>query len=98
MGMSEFLLPVAGFRSHYQGDLMACGQWQFKPARAVGISGRDLSARLLDRMRDLLAPFRFRMVGAGVCINSKLPFFGRSKSETNELSSTGGFVQWFAMS
>ena len=53
-------------------DVRALGQRQFKPARTIGVTTANLSARLLDRMRDVFAPFRLRMIFTAIREHAQL--------------------------
>ena len=64
-------------------NICALGQRDFKPAGAVGVAAAGLSARLLDRMRNVFAPLRLRMVFAGVGKNAELTVFGGSEREAS---------------
>jgi hypothetical protein len=44
---------------------------------------------LFDRMRDVFAPLRLRMIFAGVGENAQLPVGSRRKSETDRISDFG---------
>ena len=70
-----------GFGGDNKRHVRALGQRQFKPAGAVGVAAAGLAARLLDRMRDVLAPFRLRMICAGVGKDAQLAVRSRRERE-----------------
>src|SRR5205807_10497908 len=48
------------------------GQWQIEPSRTVGVAKAFLAATLVDRMRNILAPFRLRMESAAIAEHSQI--------------------------
>ena len=51
-----------GIRGNHQRHVCAPRQRQFEPARTVGVAAGNLAAALLDRVRNVLAPFGLRMI------------------------------------
>ena len=60
------------FRRQNQTCARALCQRNLEPAGAVSVAAGDLAAGLFNRMRDVLAPFRLRMIFARVGENAEL--------------------------
>ena len=71
------------FRRGNQHDVRAFRQRQFKPAGTVSVAAAGLSAALLDRVGNVFAPLRLRMVFASVRKHMQLTIRRRRKGETN---------------
>jgi hypothetical protein len=74
---SAFRFPLSAFdffrfRRQNERCVRALCQRNFKPAGTVSVAAGGLAARLLDRMRNVFAPFRLRMIFASVGENAEL--------------------------